>query len=1187
VKRFVLFLAMILVGAYAVLAGAQEDRGRISGLVTDPTGAVIPNASVIVTNEATGIRLNTVSTGEGLYVFPLLIPGTYSVDVDAAGFQHFHAAGFRVGVAGSVRADASLKVGSSAETVSVQASSVAELDTQQSVLGFTVEGRSSNDLPILYGNPFELQLLAPGVNSTTLSTGNHTYEGGSESASVDGSQSSRTEFTVDGAPDTRNGGGVTTAYMPSRDFVQEFKLVTSPYDASISHTSGASINSSIKSGTSEFHGSVSEFYQDPGVDAPAFSLGKSAAPSLAYHRESADLGGPIFRKKLFFFEGFEHQYNHQAASTSTQTIPTSDEIKGNFSALLAQGKTQTLTYKCPSTGQSITTAPFNTMQIYDAHSTRVDPSCPDLYVRDPVPGNILTSIDPVAAKILSYFPPPTGSASQNAIGQNNFVSNAANNDYYWDELTRIDYTIDERQRMFGHYLISKRLQPGKNLYFPGASGKTNLLKNKGAVVDYINTLSPTSLLDVRYSLTRFYTSSTIDAKTTATQLGVNANATAGAPAVGLGFPYVNISGFAVLGNADPSFEADTIHDGQVSYTKSLGRHQLKSGVEWRLYQANQADLTNEKLYIQAGGKYNLGPSSTASASQIGQALAGFEQGIAESTKETLNAQTANNTTYWAGYAQDDWRVNEKLVLNLGLRYEYFSPVSERWGKSITQFDTSVASPISSQAIANYAAKANATELSLVPAANFKVNGGFRFATPGQGLWNSQHTNLSPRVGFAYNPIPRLVVRGGFGIFYQHIGEYVQYGNPLGYTQTTNTIATNDNGVTFIASLANPFPNGLSQPTGNAAGLLTNVGTSVSKFFISNPKTPYSEHFSFGLQYALPSDILLQADYVGTLGRHLRITRDYNPVPVSVLSTDPTRTQAMTNLNTKLTANYPNPFQGISIPVSQSLFTSSTIAGTQLLKPYPQFSGVTGDGEVGMSNYNSLQVMAQKRFSHGYNMSISYTWSRLLDALSYLNTGDAKPWFGTSNTDYPQTLSVAAIYELPFGKGKPFLSTAPGWVQQLAGFQVEGMYRITSGQPLSFTDNGSVLKPGKTYADIHGPSKHTTAQWFNTDAFESARADNDGTLYANNYGLVSNLRTFPLRFNNVRQDYQNLLNVGAIKDFDVYSDRVKAELRAEAINAMNHPVYSNPNSSPSNSSFGVITGFGNQSRQLQFALTLTF
>ena len=1180
----VLCAAMFLVSC----AWGQEDRGRISGLVSDPSGAVVPNATVTLLNEETYVTQTTVSDGAGAYVFNLLNPGLYSVTVDAPGFSRFEVQHVRVGVAAHVGVNAKLEVGKSTNTVTVSAGKAARLDTQDAVLGFTVESRSAMDLPILYSNPFELQLLAPAVISTSLSTGNHTYEGGSESSTVDGSQSGRTEFTLDGAPDTRNGGAVTTAYIPSRDFIGEFKLITSPYDASLSHTSGASLDTSIKSGTGQFHGNASVFYQDPNVDAPQFSQGPAVAPAIKYHRESIGVGGPVFPRRLFFFAGYEHQYNLQAASTTTQTVPTPAEKQGDFSALLGIGKTQTAKYTCPSTHKTITTAPFNQYQIFDPYTTKPDPNCPGLFVRQPVPGNILTNMDPVAKKILGYYPDPTGSATEQPNGQNNFVSNAANVDRYWDVLARLDYNINNNQKVFGHFIISDRVQPGKNLFFPGASGKTNILKNKGGVLDYVNTLNNTTLLNLRYSVTRFYTSATIDAKTTATQLGINPNATAGVPAVASGFPYVSISGYAELGNADPSFEADTIHDAQVNLSKGLGAHQLRAGAEWRMYQANQADFTNEKLFIQSKGTYTLGPSSALAASPLGQALAGFEFGIAEGTQERLNAQTANNTTYWSGYVQDDWKVDPVLTLNLGVRYEYFGPVVERNGKSITYFDTSVPSPIAAQATANYATMATPSEQALVPVSQFAVNGGVRFASPGQGLWHSQTGNFSPRFGFAWNPVTPLVVRGGFGLFYQHLGEYVQYGNPLGFTQTTNSIVTLDNGQTYQATLENPFPSGLVQPSGSSFGLLQNIGQSISQFFPQHPKNPMNERFSFGFQYALPAEIVLSADYVGSLGRHLRITRDFDGVPLRYLSRSPVRDASMNAINAQLNAAYPNPFQGIPVPGSSSL-TGSTISGSQLVKPFPHFTGLTAGDESGMSNYNGLQVSAQKRFSHGYNMSVSYTWSRTLDALSFLNPADARPWYGTSNTDYPQVLSVAGIYELPFGRGRMFFSSAPRWLDEIInGFQVEGTYRIQSGQPLTFNSSGTVLKPGAKYSDIHGPAAHSISQWFNTHAIENYQdATAEGLNYGNDLALVSNVRTFPLRFNNVRQDYQNLLNVGAMKKFTVFQERVHMDLRAEAINAMNHQVFAAPNTDPSSASFGKIGGPGNTSRQLQFAVECQF
>src|SRR6185503_8357356 len=303
--RFKCFVVLLLAVVMAGAAFGQEDRGRINGLVTDPSGAVIPKAAVTLLNEGTKVTRNTVSDSSGQYVFEFVIPGVYTVTATSPGFKQFAATHVRVEVAAHIGVPVKMQVGDQAEQVTVEGTGGAQLRTEDSVLGFTVESRSANELPILYSNPFELQYLAPGVTSTSLSTGNHTYEGGSESTKIDGSQSGQTEFTLDGAPDTRNGGAVSTAYVPSRDFIGEFRLITSPYDASLSHTSGGSIDTSLKSGTQQFHGGASWFYQNPDVDAPTFSLGKTPAPGVSYDRESAEVNGPIVRKKLFFFAGYE------------------------------------------------------------------------------------------------------------------------------------------------------------------------------------------------------------------------------------------------------------------------------------------------------------------------------------------------------------------------------------------------------------------------------------------------------------------------------------------------------------------------------------------------------------------------------------------------------------------------------------------------------------------------------------------------------------------------------------------------------------------------------------------------------------------------------------------------------------------------------------------------------------------
>jgi hypothetical protein len=1190
-------LPILILELCFVAALGQEDRGRVNGLVTDSSGAVIPKATVSLLNEETKVVQNTVSDSAGEYVFEYVVPGVYSVSVSSPGFKQFVATHVRVEVAAHIEIPAALPVGQVNDRVTVQGTGGDRLRTEDAVLGFTVEARSLNELPILYSNPYELQLLAPGVTTTTLAE-DHTYEGGTESATINGAQSGNTEFTLDGAPETRNGGAVTTAYIPSRDFVAEVRLITSPYDASLSHTSGGSIDTSLKAGTSQFHGGGDFFFQPSGVDSPAYSLGTTTAPVAIYNRVSAEVDGPIIKRKLFFFGGYEHQHNKQAASTTTQTVPTDAERKGDFSALLPLGTTLSNTVACKVGGTTYYAAPYNSYQVFNPFSTTPDPNCPGQYIRAPYANNILPSVDAVAAKILSYYPEPTGSAVQTTNGANNFVSNVANIDNYWSIASRLDYTLSERQKFFGHYIQSYRIQPGKNEYYPGASGQNLTLKNYATVIDYVNVLNATTVLDVRYSFTRFTTVTSLVAQTTSTDLGINPNAIAGSNPAAHGFPEVKITGFATLGNSDPGFEADNVHVGSISVAKSLNRHQLRTGVEWRQYQANQFNSSGEHFVVNAEGTYTKGPENTgATTATIGQALASLEDGQSEGSQETLNAATANNTTYWAGFFQDDWKITPKLTLNLGLRYEYGSPISERHNKTITGFAFNTPNPVTSQAIAKYTSlyPGSPTAPYYVTPASFTTNGGLVYATPGgqnQPLWISQKKNFSPRVGFAYNPTSKFVLRGGFGIFYSHLAEYVQYANATGFSQTTNTVPSNDNGLTFVSTLENPFPNGLVQPSGAANGLMQGVGTSVT-FFPQNPSTPYNVRYSFGVQYSVPGDMIFEADYIGSEGRHVRISHDFDAIPDSLLSTDPTRTAAQTANNTRLTTPVSNPFLGIAIPGNPSESTSTTITNSQLTRPYPEFTDVTANIPAGMSSYNALQLSLQKRFSHGYNLSVAYTQSKLLDAITYLNAGDSKPWYGVSNSDYPRVLSVAGVYELPFGKGKPFFGGAHGMIGEVIhGFQVQGTYRVQSGQPVTFSNAGAILAPGATFSQVGSYSNRNASQWFNRQTFvniiDNASCTGAGatTCYINTV-LQSNLRTYPLRFDNVRADYEDILNVGALKKFAVIGDRVNMDVRAEAINALNHPILSSPTSDPSSTNFGKITGFANAARVLQFAVEAHF
>jgi hypothetical protein len=353
--------------------------------------------------------------------------------------------------------------------------------------------------------------------------------------------------------------------------------------------------------------------------------------------------------------------------------------------------------------------------------------------------------------------------------------------------------------------------------------------------------------------------------------------------------------------------------------------------------------------------------------------------------------------------------------------------------------------------------------------------------------------------------------------------------------------------------------------------LQNVLSSISTFYPQNPKATYNERWSFGLQYQLPAELVLDVNYVGSNNLHIPITQDFNPLANSYLSTDPIRTAAQIANFNALSANVTNPFHGIAVPGTPSL-NGTTISQTQLLKPYPEFSAITyGKTTEGYGTYNALQTQLSKHFSHGYNLSIAYTWSKSLDAINFLNPGDAKPWYGLSNGDYPQLLAVYGIYELPFGRGKPYFSNVNPIVKHIiSGFQLNGTYRIQSGQPITFASS-DILAQGASYSDIGNVKNKSLTQWFNTGAIDTSSNDQ----------LEDAVNRFPLRYNNVRQDNLDTLNLGAERKFHIW-ENVETDFKCEAINALNHPVFSGPNTSPTSTSFGRISGVGNQGRVVTFA-----
>ena len=524
---------------------------------------------------------------------------------------------------------------------------------------------------------------------------------------------------------------------------------------------------------------------------------------------------------------------------------------------------------------------------------------------------------------------------------------------------------------------------------------------------------------------------------------------------------------------------------------------------------------------------------------------------------------AQQDKYLGVYFHDDWKITRKLTLNIGLRAEHESPITERFDRSATAFLFDQVNPISARAIANYA-KSPIPEVSV---ANFKINGGLGFAGANdnsRSFWSGPALSWMPRIGLAYQLTPKTVIRTGYGIYYGSIGAFKTGANLAGFSQSTPIEATSDNGLTFKTTLANPLPGGLLNPLGASGGLETNLGQAIS-FFANDRVPPYSQRWSFGVQQQLPSSFMVEASYVGNRGTRLGATRNINGTPAQYLSTSPTRDQATIDY---LGAQFANPLYGLN-----PQYTSTTTSRESLLKPYPQFGNITYSDPVGYSWYHSLQMRADKRLSRGFTTQLSYTWSRAMEATSFLNASDPMPYEGLSDVDRAHRITGSGIWELPFGKGRKFGATMNKPLQFVAGgWQLSGAYQHQSGQPIAW---GQLLFTGDSSKIVLPSDQRNADRWFNTDVFDKNSRN----------ALASNIRTTPLRFSNIRLDSQRRWDFSLNKTFPI-NERFKMKFRADTFNLLNEPVLRGPTTDPTNSSFGKITA-QEPPRSFQFALTLVF
>ena len=1174
------FIALILFSTGSVRA--QEARGTITGRVKDAGEAVIPGASVKIINVAMGTSVTATTNDAGVFQAPYLLPGTYRIMVEVSGFKKYVRDGVMLQIGNTLDLEVKLEVGTVDQSVTIT-SETPVIDTASASMGQTVDTRRIAELPLVHGDPYTLIGLSNGVAFGRDPKLDRPFEPTHiVGYTVDGTRANRSDLTIDGVTSTAtaNANEITASYVPPADIIQEFKVQTATFDSQFGNTEGGVTSISIKSGTNSLHGTA-YFWGEPGSLAANDFFANRAIPTQPRpesfsNRYGGSVGGPVYipklyngKNKTFFLWGYERISDARPRNNGTATIPTAAMRNGDFSALLA-----------PSLNpNNLAVHPY---QIFNPFTRRAVAG--GRFQEDPFPGNIIPSglINPVAKALLRYFPDPTSPGSASADGQSNFLQpNLQERARYYTSTIRIDHNVSDRQRIFGRASWYDRNSTYNNYYHNLATGTLFQFISRQGALDDVYTFNSTTVLNVRYGYNRFIRVDGYNPENKGfdlTSVGFPAAYNNAIPASYRTFPRLDITGYQGTGfNTEPR-PIDT-HSFVGTLNKVAGAHSLKGGVEYRIYRENDIitinDVTGRFIFDST---YTRGPldNSATSPGSLGQSFAAFLLGIPSSSSYVRRpADYAEQSTTWGFFVHDDWKFNSRLTLNLGLRYEFETPLRERYNRSVRGFDRSYIQPIEAQVQTKYAL----TPTPEIPAAQFLVRGGLTFAgINGQpeGLYETPKNSFMPRFGFAFKVDEKTVLRGGYGIFFGFLGQRRGDVVQSGFTRDTNLVPTVD-GINFIGTLSNPFPNGILEPLGASQGPQTFLGQAVT-FFNPKPLTPYNQRWELGIQRELRGGWVVEAAYVGNRGTHIEITRNLNVTPQRYLSRSPTRDDVT---RAYLTANIANPFFGI-LPASTTIGGSANIARERLLRPFPQFDTVNTTTNDGYSWYHGMNLRIEKRFSKGYTLQAAYTFSKFMQATELLNQDDVDPTEVISDSDYPHRLAVSGIYELPFGKGQKFLSDANGLVRRfVGGWQFQGVYTFQSGAPIGF---GNVIYNGDT-RNIRLPGDQQAPEhWFNTSGFVTASAQQ----------LDHNVRTFPLRFGWVRYPRQNNFDLSLVKNTSI-TETTKLQFRAEFINAFNRAWLANPNgtnglqTSVTSATFGQITSStgANYPRRLQLGLKFIF
>ena len=1235
--------ALLLV--FAVIGGsalAQEFRGTISGQVNDPSGAAVPGATVTVRETHTGTLNKTRSDAAGQYVVPFLLPGDYQITVENPGFQTTTQSNVTLDAQGHPIVNLSMQVGSETETVTVTTAPPL-IDEANASIGQVIDTKQVEDLPLNGRTPVVLAELSAGVITTSAPGIVHPFDNNAgNSWSMGGTPSQISEVLLDGSPDLTLLGA--QAYSPVQDSVAQVSIRPFDTDASFGHTIGGVINQITKSGTNSFHGTVYEFNQIPNLDANYYfnKRGGVARPVFHYNQYGLTFGGPVSipklysgKDKLFFFFAFEGLKDSQPGS-QTMTVPTAAERTGDFSQILAAG--------CPGgyandpTKAAAICNPYGTAtkpyadpnQLYNPYNPTGTSSS---FTRQAILNNQLTSVgtafNPISQAYLALIPLPNVTQGVQPNGQSNYISSAASVDRYNNEFGRLDYNLSSRDHIFFDIRHNSRGQVKNDYFGNGLTGTTLTRENFGTTLDNVFTLNPTTVIDTRVNWTFFNESHGTPAqKYTPTQVGFPSNLQSNSALVQL--PAINFTGscgsftsFTCVGDTSAAIDPTTSYQAFADVVKILGNHTLKVGFDGRLYKLTVENYGASAGSFTFGSNWMSGNSSSASSTTIfGADLASFLFGLPTSGTYNTPARADYHQFYIGSFVQDDWRVSNKLTLNMGLRFDIDTPYREKNGAIVNGFNPTAANSASAAATAAFKAQSVTANGQVYAISSLNTLGGLTFPNQAGGAVYATNSGfVSPRFGFSYSVTPATVVRGGFGIFVQPevlstLGSNGTYSsNALtdneGFSASTTFNPTTNNYFSPAATLSNPVPNGFVAPAGSSAGASTFLGQTIS-FLAPVEHDPYSERWNFDTQHSFGSHTLIEAIYVGNHALHLPVQQQNLNAPLlQYLTTAPYRNQ---NLNTAFSAKVANPYSGL-LP-NGGTANSSTVAVSNLMYPFPQY-GTTNvyvqNQTIGQSYFSSAIAHIEQRNFHGLTLTANYSFSKMTEADTFLNDEDTQLTHRVSPFDHTHHFTVGGTYELPFGKGKMFdFGGSRVWNEVLGGFTINSVYQFQTGAPVVFTAD-LPLNQGVNVRQIRINPRNTSASQataaipsstvgvgvgpFITGSATACPKDANGNTIACDLSGASpfngqyymHYRTLPQTLSWVRGDGFNNLDASILKNFS-FTERTYLQVRFETFNTLNHAVFAAPNvSSATSSSFGEVNAVASNSlpRQVQLGARLVF